>query len=319
MKAPWFWKKGGCPVTRFLLSPFGMLYGLITKYRMSRNAGWQSPRPVICIGNLVAGGAGKTPVVIDLAKRIQSAQVLSRGYGGSERGPVKISSEHIAAQVGDEPILISSTSQIWVSDNRQAGCQAAIEDGAKAVILDDGFQDPSIKKDLSLIVVDGGYGFGNGHCIPAGPLREGISNGLSRADAVVIIGDDTSESEALIKGRCPVLHATLVPNADDQDWQHKKVVAFAGIGHPEKFFQTLRDLDCTICETVSFADHHPFTQSELDDLKRRATQHGATLVTTQKDLVRIAEMHRDGIEALAVRLEWQDVSKIEDLLARHII
>jgi len=244
---------------------------------------------------------------------------VSRGYGGTERGPVKVSpTDHTAAQVGDEPILISNMAPVWVSDNRRAGCQAASNDGANLIILDDGFQDPSIRKDLSLIVIDGGYGFGNGYCIPAGPLRETISSGLRRADGVIIIGRDTSHCEELVDGRCPVLHATLVPNTTEQHRRHKKVVAFPGIGRHEKFFQTLRDLGCNICDSISFADHHPFTQSELSDLKHRAEQHDGVLVTTQKDLVRIPEKHRSGIEALTVDLQWNDVSQLENLLDTHI-
>jgi tetraacyldisaccharide 4'-kinase len=225
--------------------------------------------------------------------------------------------KHRADQVGDEPLLIAPVSTVWVSDDRQAGCRAAVADGAKTVILDDGFQDPSINKDLSLVVVDGGYGFGNGHCMPAGPLRESIDSGLGRADAVVIIGEDTSGTKKHVAGYGPVLHARLVPEAPEY-WQGKKVVAFAGIGRPEKFFESLKSLDCQICQRFSFADHHPYSDAELNELKTLAQTHDAILVTTQKDLVRIPETDRQGIEALTVALQWDDVSQLETLINKHL-
>ena len=325
MRAPAFWSKNANPVPGLLLAPLGWLYGLGTGLRLSFSSGWSSPCPIICVGNLTAGGAGKTPVVMNLAARLPTAHVLSRGYGGWEAGPLKVMpGEHTASQVGDEPLLISNAAPTWVAGNREAGCRAALRDGAGIIILDDGFQDPSIVKNLSLVVVDGEFGFGNGHLIPAGPLRETVSKGLARADAVVIIGEDTTGITDQVAGRCPVLKAMLVPEKSETsntsgNWHGKKVLAFAGIGRPEKFFQTLRDLGCDISESVPFADHQPYSETVLNDLKQRAVASNATLVTTEKDLVRIPEKLRQGIEAIRVKLQWDDESQINALLEKHQI
>ncbi len=320
MKAPDFWRHNSSGLAGVILAPLGQLYGLGSRLRRVGHRGWKCPVPVICVGNLVAGGAGKTPVVLDLVSRMAKspAHVLSRGYGGSERGPLRVNVDtHTASQVGDEALLGAAITPTWVSRDRQAGCRAACADGAAAIILDDGFQDPSVQKDLSLVVVDGGYGFGNGRMIPAGPLRETIECGLGRADAVVMVGEDTVDVSRHIGEHVTVLRARLVP-VETRDWQHEKVVAFAGIGRPEKFFQSLRDLGCEMCETLSFADHHSYSADELDDLKARALACGATLVTTTKDMVRIPEKHRLGIDVLAVRLEWEDPSQIKALIKVYI-
>jgi tetraacyldisaccharide 4'-kinase len=249
MRTPAFWAKGKAPLIGFLLAPLGWLYGCGTKFRLARGTPRTSSKPVICVGNLVAGGTGKTPVVIDLAQRLKGVHVLTRGYGGSKRGPLTVDpKKHTTEQVGDESLLIASrapAATTWIIDNRFTGCQAAVESGAEIIVFDDGFQDPAVIKDLSLIIVDGGYGFGNDHMIPAGPLREPVDTGLRRADAVVIIGEDTSHTETRIAGRCPVLHARLVPDTTTttKKWSGQKIFAFAGIGRPEKFFETVRSLD----------------------------------------------------------------------------
>lgn len=320
MKAPGFWSYGKGGAVSALLTPAGMIYGLGTFLRRSVTRPWQCPVPVICVGNLIAGGAGKTPVVMDLARRLLDRKVtphiISRGYGGSEKGPLRVSSDRYDARlVGDEPLLLSSVAPTWVADVRQSGCRAAMVEGAMCMIFDDGFQDPSVSRDLSLIVVDGGYGFGNGNMIPAGPLREPVAKGLSRADGVILIGDDNAGVADQVAGRCPILKATVEPvESRAADIRGRRVSAFAGIGRPEKFFATLTGLDCDIVRRKPFPDHHFFSRAELASLKSEAEQEGLTLITTEKDWVRLPPESRDGISSLPIRLVWENEGEINALL-----
>lgn len=319
MRAPDFWAPGKGGLWGALLSPIGMLYGYGTVARRLFAKPWSCPIPVICVGNLIAGGAGKTPVVMDLADRLIARGVrphlVSRGYGGTEKGPLRVSMDRYDARlVGDESLLLSTIAPAWVSDDRRAACRAAMAEGAMCMIFDDGFQDPTVGKNLSLIVVDGGYGFGNGNLIPAGPLREPVAKGLSRADAVVIVGDDTTGIANRVGGRCPVLQAYLKPGEEASALVEQPVSAFAGIGRPEKFFETLRRIGCDVRRTKAFPDHHNFTKNELETLKMNAARDGDRLVTTQKDLVRIPPDVRSGITALSVSMEWRDETAINALL-----
>ena len=319
MKAPAFWSPGQGGMLGALLSPLGMLYGYGTYARRLFSRPWSCPVPVVCVGNLIAGGAGKTPVVMDLASRLLAKGVtphlISRGYGGTEKGPLRVSTDRYDARlVGDEPLLLSTIAPTWVADNRQAACRAAMADGAMCMVFDDGFQDPSVTKDLSLVVVDGGYGFGNGSLIPAGPLRESVAQGLSRADAVIVIGDDTADIARQVSGRCPMLQATLKPGAEAEALAGTPVSAFAGIGRPDKFFDTLRQAGCDVRQTKAFPDHYNFTKKDLEGLRENAAKHGCKLVTTQKDLMRIPPDLRGDIEALSVSLAWQDEAAIDALL-----
>ncbi len=317
MKAPWFWTNNRHPLLGLLLSPLGWLYGLGTKIRRACGTSLKMQRPIICVGNLVAGGSGKTPVVINLAKRLRNAHIVSRGYGGSFQGTLKVTPNvHTADQVGDEPLMMSGEFPTWVAKTRVDGCEASIAHGADCIILDDGFQDPSVQKDLSLIIVDGGFGFGNGHMIPAGPLRETIKAGLGRAQAVIIIGDDTTHIESTIAGHSPIIKAKLAPTIAAN--HPKRVLAFAGIGRPEKFFDSVRETGCAIAGAVSFADHHPYTTTEIKDLIDHAKSLGATPITTQKDWVRIPAQYQDQIDVLTVELIWEDASLIDALLKKHI-
>ncbi len=319
MKAPAFWLRGNGGPLAALLSPFGMLYGYGTLARQVFGKPWKCPVPVICVGNLIAGGAGKTPVVMDLASRLLARGVrphlITRGYGGTEKGPLRVSADQYDARlVGDEPLLLSGIAPTWVAESRRSACRGAMVEGAMCMILDDGFQDPSVAKDLSLVIVDGGYGFGNGYMIPAGPLREPVAQGLSRADAVIIMGEDTTGVIDQVAGRCPVLRADLKPGAAASDLAGKPVSAFAGIGRPEKFFTTLRQIGCDVRDTTSFADHHNYTKVELEHLKANATRDGVTLVTTEKDRVRIPPEARSDIIAVAVEVAWENEGGINALL-----
>ena len=307
MKPPEFWKTGGALAT--LLSPLGCLYAWGGAARLKYGASFDAGVPTICVGNLTLGGAGKTPVVREIASLLiaqgKRVAILSRGFGGSAQGPVRVDpATHDAATVGDEPLLLATAAPVYVAKDRAAGARAALADGADCLLLDDGFQSPALKKTFSIIVVDGGAGLGNGRVFPAGPLREPPEWGIARAHAVVMIGADATGFAARHAGGKRLLHAALAPVS--REMAGAKVFAFAGIGRPEKFFASLRDLGCTLAQTREFADHHPYTRGELEALLRDAAALGAKLVTTEKDLVRIPPDLRPAIATLNVCLAPED-------------
>ena len=317
MRAPEFWHEPPGLIAG-LLTPFGIAFDAASRLRRAVARAYRPPVPVICVGNLVAGGSGKTPVVLSLAgilaRRRIAVHIVSRGYGGRLAGPVRVDERlHEAAEVGDEPLLLAAQAPCWVARDRAAGVRAAVSAGAEAVLLDDGFQNPGIAKDLSLVVVDAGYGFGNRRVIPAGPLREPVGAGLARADAMIVIG---SEAEAHPVGAAgsPSVAAELCPT-DGERFAGAHVVAFAGIGRPEKFFDSLRALGANIVSTEPFPDHHPFQQREIARLHETARREGARLVTTAKDWVRLPHTLRAGIEVLDVEIRWRDAEAVERLLS----
>ena len=317
MNAPTFWQSDGVIPT--LLAPISGLYGVLSARRRRAASPWRAPVPVLCVGNLVAGGAGKTPVAIAIANRLTAQgrrpHLLSRGHGGQEHGPLRVEPErHDALAVGDEPLLLAVAAPTWIARDRAAGARAAADAGAGAIVLDDGFQNPSVAKDLSFVVVDGGYGFGNGRLIPAGPLREPVAAGLARADAVVLVGEDRVGISAALSAAMPVLSATLEPNEAAAALRHQPVVAFAGIGRPEKFFATLDSLSCELLGRHPFADHHRYHDHEILVLVDKATKLGALLVTTAKDHARLPEHLRALVTVVDVVVTWQDEDRLGSML-----
>ncbi len=322
MKTPAFWYgDDGSSLGRWL-APIGAVYGRAAGWRIATTTPVDAGVPVICVGNLVAGGAGKTPVAIDLLRRLRQmgvdAHALTRGHGGSLRGPVMVdTAQHIAREVGDEPLLLSHVAPCWVARDRAAGARAAVAAGARAIVLDDGHQNPALRKRLSLIVVDGAVGFGNGRLIPAGPLREPVAAGLGRAHAVVLLGEDrTGVSQAF--GDLPVFEASLVPHPDAAALSGRAVFAFAGIGRPEKFFQTLYGIGARVVARRPFADHHPYTTAELDEILADADRQKAIPVTTAKDWVRLPADRRDRFAVVRIELAWRDPERVERMLARAV-
>lgn len=319
MRTPAFWYRPAGAAAA-LLAPLGVAYGLGGRLRMASATPARAGVPVVCVGNLVAGGAGKTPValaVMDaLARRGIAAHFLTRGHGGRERGPLPVDPDrHDAAAVGDEPLVLARRAPCWLARDRAAGAAAAVAAGAQAIVMDDGFQNPGLAKDLSLVVADGGVGFGNGRLIPAGPLREPVARGLARADALVILGRDEAQV-ADSGGPLPILRARLEPAPEAEDLRGRTVLAFAGIGRPAKFFETLRRLGAVVAGAVPFPDHHPYRPDEAMRLLELAHAADAIPVTTEKDSVRLPPEVRDQVQVVRVTVSWENPSLLDGLLAR---
>lgn len=301
MRAPGFWWRPPGLLAR-LLSPLGALYGAVTLRRM-RQAGSDPGIPVICVGNFVAGGAGKTPTAIALTgmltARGEKPFVLMRGYGGSLAGPVEVHASHHAAQaVGDEPLLMARHVRTVIARDRAAGAVLAKALGASVIVMDDGLQNPGLAKRLRLAVVDGASGIGNGYCLPAGPLRAPLAGQLGTVDAVLVIGAGEAGEAVAAAARAAgvaVLRARLEPQAEAAaQLRGQPVLAVAGIGRPEKFAATLRQAGAQIVAQRSFGDHHPYTAGDVAELIATARQHGCLIATTEKDMVKLEPLWPGG-------------------------
>lgn len=318
--APGFWDERPGLAARLLL-PAGAAWDIAGRVRRALARPYCAPVPVICVGNLVVGGAGKTPVTLALADwlvaRGVAAHSVTRGYGGRIAGPLRVDPlRHSAVEVGDEALLLARRAPCWVARDRAAGVVAATAAGAQVVLLDDGFQNPAVAKTLALLVVDAGYGFGNGRVMPAGPLRENLTRGLARADALVVLADQGGPRQGLTglsAGRTPIVPAELWAVAGER-FSGRRVVAFAGIGRPEKFFATLRRLGAELVAEQPFPDHYPFRERDVAALCGAAWRERAHLVTTAKDFVRLPLTLRAEVEVLEVEIRWPDAAGLTRLL-----
>ena len=317
MREPAFWHQRGSWLA-WLLMPFGAVYGELTAMRM-RNKGLAPGVPVICVGNYHVGGAGKTPTTLALVALLrdigENPVVLSRGYGGRLKGPVSVDGiRHTAADVGDEPLMMARDVAVVIARDRVEGAALARSRNASVIVMDDGFQNPTLAKDISFIVIDGDRGLGNGFTFPAGPLRAPLDGQIAMTDALVVIGDGMAAAgvAALVTAQGkPELRARLVPDAAGVEaLKGQRVLAFSGIGDPARFIRTLRAAGLDVAAHRAFADHHVFTDAEMSSLRDQASRDRLTLVTTQKDLARLG-VAGEGILSFAVTLTFDDAAALK--------
>ncbi|MHA7901129.1 MAG: tetraacyldisaccharide 4'-kinase [Henriciella sp.] len=324
MREPRFWARDvdpksreAAPFMRFLLTPLAALYAHITARRIRNTSPTRVTAKVICVGNLTAGGVGKSPVVAHLRTLItvrygSRVATLSRGYKGKLKGPVQVDpAQHDSVDVGDEPLMMARSGESWIGADRATAGLAMSDAGVEVILMDDGHQNPGLHKDLTFIVVDAMAGFGNGYVIPKGPLREQVDAGLSRADAIVLLGEGDAP-RILFESGLPILRAKITP-AEKPD--AKPYVAFAGIGRPEKFFDTLTELGLDVRDAVPFPDHHTFDKSDFKYLRQLAVERSATLITTEKDFVRLTPEQRRDIEFLPIKLQFDEPELLDKLIA----
>ncbi len=320
-RTPDFWSAGTTSSLPALLSPLALLYGLGNRLNRAFARPQEVAVPVISVGNLVAGGAGKTPTAIALAARLKAMgrkpAIVSRGYGGSEAGPLRVDpSQHTAALVGDEALLLARAAPTWIGRDRPDAARAACRAGCDILLADDAHQTYALERDINLLVVDAAQGFGNGCLLPAGPLREGIAEGLERADAVILIGQPVQPFDF---GALPVFAAELQPLAADAAMlKDERVLAFAGIGRPEKFFATLESIGAHVAERQAFPDHGAYDTDTVMRLVERAVALKAQAVTTEKDLMRLPPEARAMVQVLRVELVFEAPGRIEDFITEAL-
>ena len=325
MRAPRFWRQTDS-ILSSILAPLSSIYDAGARARSALTSTQSASVPVICVGNAVVGGAGKTPCTIALLSRLRAADVdahaISRGYGGRVAGPHRVDgAADTAADVGDEPLLLAPAGPTWVSRDKVAAARSAAEAGAQVVVLDDGLQNPTLRKDLSLLVVDASRGIGNGRILPAGPLREPLERTLGRVEAAIVLdgagtGKDGGWPDTIgrLREGLPVFRARLVPVVAALRSLEHPVVAFAGLGHPEKFFSLLNGMGCDLVGTYPFPDHHRYSPNDIMEIVEAAAAKGARAVTTAKDAVRLPQEAQDMVDVIDVVVEFQDEAGIDALL-----
>lgn len=316
MKTPDYWQSD--TLISKILAPLSVVYGFLTQLRLKIHKSPKATVPVICIGNITAGGTGKTPVSLAIAKMlindVYHPFFVTRGYGGKIKNVMVNNKKHSAQEVGDEPLLLSAQAPTVVNPNRYEGAQLAIKEGADLIIMDDGFQNPSLKKDLSFLVFDGNYGIGNGKIIPSGPLRETFENGIKRADALVIMGQD--KYGLAKRTKLPTFFAHL--ETAQTVIEAPNIIAFAGIGHPQKFYTTLKEQGFNILKTIDFPDHHFYNKKELEKIVDEAQKLNAEVYTTSKDFVKIPHSLQNQIKVLEVAVVWENPDKLIEFIKSKI-
>lgn len=319
LKTPAFWQRK-CLRSK-LLSPLSWVYATLGQARFKRKTPKNMSVPIICVGNVVMGGAGKTPTVISVVNILKRAgyspHIISRGYGAVVRSVVRVDrKKHTYLQVGDEPLLLAKAAPTWASPDRIAGVNAAIAAGADVIVLDDGLQNPNIEKDFSILVVDGMQGFGNQSVFPAGPLREPIAMGLEKSQCVLLIGDHIPIDTSNVTNPPPIFKGYIAPK--DHKIPSQDVVGFAGLGYPGKFLSTLNNYDYNVRDFIPFADHHPYTVTDMKRLKKIAKSYDARLITTSKDFLRIPPQYRKNVDVLKINLYFKEPEQLTSLILRSI-
>lgn len=321
MRAPGFWQTGGWQAAA--LAPASWLWRLGAEFRRATTSPYVPKIPLICVGNVTAGGAGKTPTVLAIAAELMETGarvgLLSRGHGGRLKGPVQVDpAAHSVRDVGDEPLLLAALAPTVIAHDRTAGARMLEELGAELIVMDDGLQNPSLVPTLNLLVVDGGAGIGNGRLIPAGPLREPWDAALDKAAAVVVVGEDRAGIAARVGGRRPLLSGVLEPAPSALALRDRRVLGFAGIGRPEKVRETLVNLGAVVVGFEAFDDHHPYTPEEVMALTDRAAAADAVPVTTAKDAVRLPPEARAMVTVLEVSLIWRNPAAVTAVLDQFV-
>ncbi len=326
LKTPAFWYRNAsrpASLPEVALTPLSWIYEAGRKFKTAKTIMESVEPPVLCVGNIVTGGSGKTPVVAAIRKLLRSQNlakdpfILSRGYGGTLPGPLLVDpARQKFTEVGDEPVLLARDGPVIVSRNRLEGARMAERSGADMILMDDGFQNPSLKKDLSLLVIDGPSGLGNEKLLPAGPLRETLREALERTQAIIIIGSDERGVEQKIPPHIPIFSASVKPRQIPD--QQKKYIAFAGLGRPEKFQKTLEECGLKLVAFHPFPDHHPFSGADIEKLLQEAKNKNAVLITTEKDWIRLPEDGRNQIQTLPIALEWSDPEAVTVFLQKTL-
>lgn len=327
MRAPDFWypEEGRASLTANFLTPLGWLYGAASAWRMFVNTPRRAAAKVVCVGNLSAGGTGKTPICLALNDLLTAdgtrTAFLTRGYGGKVSDPTRIDrSIHSFDEAGDEALLLACAAPTYVSPTRRRGAEAAARDGAEVIVMDDGFQNPVLSRDLSFVVIDGAAGFGNRRMIPAGPLRESIRLGLRRANAIILLGELVhARDRALVASSgLPIFRAAISVDPRAEFDYEKPVVAFSGIGRPQKFFDTAQAQGFKVVEAVPYPDHHAFKDKDLSWLATLADERGAGLLTTSKDYVRLPTDFQAKTRELPIRVLFEHPEEVQDFLAQGL-
>jgi len=324
-KTPSFWYRDSAsntPLIERALGPFSKIYQLLYKFDQSMHTSYKASIPVICIGNLVAGGTGKTPTAIAMLQLIESNALakkpffLIRGYGGAESGPLLVDLDvHTAWDVGDEALILAKYAPTVVGGNRAAGAQTAMEEGADLIVMDDGLQNTGIDKDLRLVVINGEMGLGNQKLMPAGPLRQTLEDGYDHAHGFILIGEDEHDVAKILPQDKPLLRAHLQPKTELSIDKDATYLAFAGLGYPEKFFNFLRGaLQLNVAKTIAFSDHHPYDEDDLNELDTKAKALGAKLITTEKDFMRLPQIKGIHVETLPVEMVWDSTDDLLPLI-----
>jgi len=322
MREPWFWHSHSITAKTIAaaLWPFSAAYDFGQRIRWRMTAPTTAPAPTICIGNATLGGVGKTPFSIALYELLQEddvhVQFLTRGYGGVESGPIKADPAiHSAAQIGDEPLLLARKGPTWIARDRRVGANAAAQDGADIIIMDDGYQNPTLQKTVNILLISADNPYGNGKVFPAGTLREPLARAQARADITVYVGRNMKTSQNAADNQGTPFAAWLEP---DETPPPQRVLAFSGIGHPERFFELLRNRDFDVARTVSFPNHHPLSTQNLSALKSLARELNAAMITTEKDYVRIPSGQKENILTFPVRMKINQPTLLLDTIRTMI-
>lgn len=307
-----------------LLKPFSSLYSFFSRRCLRVRAPYYGLVPVICIGNITLGGAGKTPLVHHIikclrAQGIQRPHIITRGYGGSAKKAEQVSSMSTFRRVGDEALLHAERASTWVGADRVASIEYAVKGGADIIVMDDGLQNPSVYKDLSILVLDGPYGLGNGEVFPAGPLREKLETALDRVQAVVLIGEDIQGLERKIPSHVPVFRASIQLVHQDVAARAKKpLLAFCGIGRPQKFFDSLKSSGLKVKDVRAFPDHYAYQDRDLTALFQKAKQEDLDCVTTEKDYVRLPAHHQALVYKMRAEIVMNDETAFSQFVDEHL-